>query len=74
MGGRPDQIQVLPDPAKLSLYGVTLQQLTAKVREANTAFAAGRLRQTGSAMDAEIGQTMLQIPFTHSGAVQLALQ
>ena len=62
VGGRPEQIQVLPDPAKLSLYGVTLQQLTAKVREANTAFAAGRLRQTGSAMDAEIGQTMNGMP------------
>ena len=61
-GGEPDQIQVQPDPAKLSLYGVTLQQLVAKVSEANTAFAAGRLRQGGVAMTAAVGQTLNGIP------------
>ena len=62
VGGQPEQIQVQPDPARLSLYGVTLQQLVAKGREANTAFAAGRLRQTGAAMDAEVGQTLNGVP------------
>jgi multidrug efflux pump subunit AcrB len=61
-GGQPDQIQVQPDPAKLALFGVTLQQLIAKVSEANTAFAAGRLRQNGVAMDAVVGQTLIGVP------------
>ena len=61
-GGQPDQIQVQPDPAKLSLYGVTLQQLVAKISEANTAFAAGRLRQNGVAMTAAVGQTLNGVP------------
>src|SRR5690242_10405820 len=34
VGTGPEQIQVEPDPAKLSLFGVTLQQLVAKVRGA----------------------------------------
>ena len=34
-GGSPEQIRVEPDPEKLSLFGVTLQQLVAKVRDAN---------------------------------------
>ena len=34
VGGSPNQIRVEPDPEKLSLYGVTLQQLLAKVRDA----------------------------------------
>ncbi len=40
-GGHPQQIRVEPDPEKLSLYGVTLQQLVAKVRDANRSFLAG---------------------------------
>ena len=30
-GGNPQQIRVEPDPEKLALYGVTLQQLVGKV-------------------------------------------
>ena len=40
-GGNPEQIRVEPDPEKLALFGVTLQQLVAKVRDANRSFQAG---------------------------------
>ena len=41
VGEQPDEIRVEPDPEKLSLYGVTLQQLAAKVAGANRSFDAG---------------------------------
>ncbi|MDX2159622.1 MAG: efflux RND transporter permease subunit [Hyphomicrobiaceae bacterium] len=62
VGGRPDQIRVEPDPEKLSLYGVTLSQLTAKVRDANRSFQAGRIREQGSSLPVAAGQTLQGIP------------
>ena len=47
-GGSPQQIRVEPDPEKLSLFGVTLQQLVAKVRDANRSFQAGQVRDAGA--------------------------
>ena len=41
VGAGLDEIRVEPDPEKLSLFGVTLQQLVAKVRDANRSFVAG---------------------------------
>ena len=41
-GGNAEQIRVEPDPEKLSLYGVTLQQLVEKVRGANRSFHSGQ--------------------------------
>ena len=41
-GGNPQQIRVEPDPEKLALFGVTLQQLVDKVRGANRSFQSGR--------------------------------
>src|SRR5690606_25482293 len=40
VGAAPAQIRVEPDPEKLSLYGITLQQLVAKLGGANRAFMA----------------------------------
>ena len=48
-GGNPQQIRVEPDPEKLALFGVTLQQLVAKVRDANRSFQAGSVRDNGIA-------------------------
>ncbi len=61
-GGRPDQIRVEPDPEKLSLYGVTLAQLTGKVREANRSFLAGRVRAGNQSIAVTAGQTLRGIP------------
>ena len=57
-GGDAQQIRVEPDPEKLSLYGVTLQQLLAKVRDANRSFQAGRVRDAGMTRTVAAGQTL----------------
>ena len=46
-GGTPEQIRVEPDPEKLALFGITLEQLVAKVRGANRSFLAGTVREGG---------------------------
>lgn len=61
-GGNPQQIRVEPNPEKLALYGVTLQQLVAKVREANRSFQAGQLRDSDSMRTVAAGQTLAGIP------------
>ncbi len=61
-GGSPQQIRVEPDPERLALYGVTLQQLVDKVRGANRAFLAGSVRDNGTMRSVEAGQTLTGIP------------
>jgi multidrug efflux pump subunit AcrB len=61
-GGHPQQIRVEPDPEKLSLNGVTLQQLVAKVRDANRSFQAGQVRDAGTTRTVAAGQTLAGIP------------
>ena len=61
-GGNPQQIRVEPDPEKLALFGVTLQQLVAKVREANRSFQAGWVRDNDTMRDVAAGQTLSGIP------------
>jgi multidrug efflux pump subunit AcrB len=61
-GGNPQQIRVEPDPEKLALFGVTLQQLVDKVRGANRSFQAGSVRDNGAMRDVAAGQTLAGIP------------
>ena len=61
-GGSAEQIRVEPDPEKLSLFGVTLQQLVAKVRDANRSFLAGTVRDAGIMRNVAAGQTLAGIP------------
>ena len=61
-GGSAQQIRVEPDPEKLSLYGVTLQQLIGKVREANRSFLAGQVRDAGQTRSVAAGQTLAGMP------------
>jgi len=61
-GGTPNEISVEPDPEKLSLYGVTLQQLEAKIAGANRSFLAGQLRQNGRMVQAVAGRTLNGVP------------
>jgi multidrug efflux pump subunit AcrB len=58
VGGRPDQIRVEPDPERLSLYGVTLNQLVEKVRNANRSFEAGAVRERNRNVPVVAGQTL----------------
>ena len=61
-GGNAQQIRVEPDPEKLALFGVTLQQLVAKVRDANRSFQAGSVRDNGTMRDVAAGQTLTGVP------------
>jgi multidrug efflux pump subunit AcrB len=61
-GGDPQQIRVEPDPEKLALFGVTLQQLVEKVRGANRSFQAGSVRNNDVMLDVAAGQTLAGIP------------
>ncbi len=61
-GGAPQEISVEPDPEKLALYGVTLQQLEAKIQGANRAELAGQLRENGKMMETVAGRTLSGVP------------
>ncbi len=58
VGGRSEQIRIEPDPERLALYGITLNQLVDKVENANRSFRAGRLRDGGMTLEALAGQTL----------------
>ena len=62
VGGRADQIRVEPVPERLALYGVTLAELVAKVRDANRSFLAGRVRDQGQSLAVAAGQTLQGVP------------
>ena len=57
-GGRPDEIRVEPDPARLSLRGVTLSAVIDAVRQANRSFPAGSVREANQAVDVAAGRTL----------------
>ncbi len=58
VGGRPTQIRIEPDPERLALYGVTLNQLVEKVEGANRAFLIGALRDRNRILPVVSGQTL----------------
>ena len=58
VGEQPEEIQVEPDPENLSLYGITLQQLTAKISGANRSFQLGTVREQGKQQVLVAGQTL----------------
>ena len=62
IGGQADQIRIEPDPEKLVLYGITLQQLVGKIKSANTSFMAGALRETNRTLPVAVGQTLSGVP------------
>ena len=62
VGGSPSEIRVQPDPEKLALYGVTLEQVIGKVQNANRAFLAGAFRDNGRATPVVAGQTLQGVP------------
>ena len=62
VGGNPSQIRVEPDPEKLSLYGVTLNQLIDKINNANRSFGIGTLRTEGRSLPVIAGQTLQGVP------------
>jgi multidrug efflux pump subunit AcrB len=57
-----EQVRVEPDPEKLALFGITLEQLLAKVQGANRSFLAGRLNHGGRSLSVAAGQTLTGVP------------
>jgi len=62
VGGSPNQIRVEPDPGKLALYGITLNQLVAKLESANRVFLAGAFRDAGRSVPVLVGETLQGVP------------
>ncbi len=58
VGAAEEVLRVAPDPERLALYGITLQQLAAKVQGANSAAPAGMLRDGGEQIPLTIGDTL----------------
>ena len=58
VGDQPEEIRVEPDPERLALFGITLQQLAAKISGANQSFRAGEVRQDGQQIGLVAGQTL----------------
>ena len=58
VGEAPEAIRIAPDPERLALYGVTLQQLAGKVQSANRTFSTGKLRDSGEQIDLVAGETL----------------
>ena len=58
VGETSEIIRIAPDPERLALYGVTLQQLAGKVKGANRSFNTGRVRDNGEAIVVAAGETL----------------
>ncbi len=58
VGDAPEAIRIAPDPERLSLYGVTLQQLAGKVEGANRSFSTGLVRDGGEQIALVAGETL----------------
>ncbi|BCH24202.1 efflux RND transporter permease subunit [Mesorhizobium sp. L-8-3] len=58
VGEQPEEIRVEPDPERLSLYGITLQQLSSKIEGANRSFQIGLVRENAEQRTAVAGQTL----------------
>ena len=62
VGGDHDQIRIEPDPERLAMYGITLQQLAGKVADANRSFTAGRVRDLDRSLPVVAGHTLEGVP------------
>ncbi|MBB4065371.1 efflux RND transporter permease subunit [Gellertiella hungarica] len=58
VGETGEAIRISPQPEKLALYGITLQQLAGKVGGANSAMPAGMVRDRGDQIDVMAGETL----------------
>ena len=58
IGEEHEALRVSPDPERLALYGITLQQLAGKIEGANRAAPAGDLRHGGDQVRLVIGETL----------------
>jgi len=57
-GGRPEEIRIAPDPARLNQYGVPLGSVIEAAGQANRSFPAGSFREEGKAVSVTAGRTL----------------
>jgi multidrug efflux pump subunit AcrB len=57
-GGRPDEIRIAPDPARLALHRVPLNAVVEAASQANRAAPVGSIRDGGRAVTVTSGQTL----------------
>jgi multidrug efflux pump subunit AcrB len=62
VGDTDEIIRIAPDPKRLALNGVTLQQLAGKVSGANRAFPAGEVTINGKSAELMVGETLMHRP------------
>ncbi len=62
VGGSPNQIRIEPDPERLALYGITLNQLVDKLGNANRSFLVGAFNQLDRNLPVVAGQTLQGVP------------
>ncbi|WP_374577509.1 efflux RND transporter permease subunit [Phenylobacterium sp.] len=58
VGGRPEEIRIAPDPAKLRQYGVPLGSVIEAASQANRSFPLGHIREDGKAVAVTAGRTL----------------
>ncbi|MFN7225171.1 MAG: efflux RND transporter permease subunit, partial [Paracoccaceae bacterium] len=58
VGDAQEVIRIAPDPERLALYGITLQQLAGKVAQANASLNTGVLRDGGEQVALVVGETL----------------
>ena len=60
VGGRPSEIRVEPDPARMAARGVALSSVLETVAQANRSFPAGSVREQGQALALRSGERLAQ--------------
>ena len=60
VGGRPSEIRVEPDPARMAARGVALSSVLDTVAQANRSFPAGSVREQGQALALRSGERLAQ--------------
>ena len=58
VGGRPEEIRIAPDPARLRQYGVPLGNVIEAASQANRSFPLGHIREDGKAVGVTAGRTL----------------
>ncbi len=62
VGAGANRIQIEPEPERMMLRGITMPQLIAKVRDANSTFLAGGIEQAGRRRTVQAGHTLHGVP------------
>src|SRR3990167_7713861 len=62
VGGSANQTRVEPDPERLALYGITLNQFVDKLANANRSFVVGAFRQLNRSVPVAVGPTPHCVP------------